>query len=329
MKDAPESKELVTIEKKDAFAFFTEPKAADPVLARIRHEIDSFKPDVTTAAGRKSIASIAYRVAQSKTYLDGVGKNLVAEYKEIPKKIDATRKRLRDTLDEWKDEVRRPLTEWEDAEKSRVDAIKSAMGEFQTAIEDDEDRDSGALRRQLQELRSAAITKQFYAEFAVDAADLRDKAVRRVEARLALAEKREAEAAAAARQQAEAEAKARQEREDQIAKEAAEAAERKAAEAAKAEREASERREMQLRLDKEAAERRALEAAQQAKREMEEKAEAERAEQARREADKKHRATVNNAALAAFVEHGVPEDMAKEVVRLIASRAIPAVSIAY
>ncbi|EGT6367902.1 cell envelope biogenesis protein TolA, partial [Escherichia coli] len=52
----------------------------------------SFVPDITTAKGRKEIAYLAYKVAQTKTYLDGLGKDLVAELKEIPKLIDANRK---------------------------------------------------------------------------------------------------------------------------------------------------------------------------------------------------------------------------------------------
>ncbi|EES5368095.1 cell envelope biogenesis protein TolA, partial [Escherichia coli] len=38
----------------------------------------SFVPDITTAKGRKEIAYLAYKVAQTKTYLDGLGKDLVA-----------------------------------------------------------------------------------------------------------------------------------------------------------------------------------------------------------------------------------------------------------
>lgn len=106
---------LVTIEPVNALAIFTTPEKVDPILEAIRKVVSEFEPDVTTAKGRKEIASIAHKVAQSKTYLDGIGKKLTDEYKEIPKKIDANRKRIRDELDALKDEVRRPLTEWEDA----------------------------------------------------------------------------------------------------------------------------------------------------------------------------------------------------------------------
>lgn len=80
--------------KENALAVFRMPKGLDPFLAKIREEIDGFIPDVTTRKGREAIASIAHKVARSKTALDNVGKELVAELKDIPKKIDAERREL-------------------------------------------------------------------------------------------------------------------------------------------------------------------------------------------------------------------------------------------
>lgn len=94
-------------------------KGLDPTLKIIRKKIDEFKPDMTTAKGRKEIASMAHRVAQSKTLLDGMGKDLTAEIKATAKGVDAERKRVRDILDGWKVEVRQPLTDWEEAEAQR------------------------------------------------------------------------------------------------------------------------------------------------------------------------------------------------------------------
>src|SRR5690606_15960611 len=115
-----ESQLAVVPPKETALQVFQAPNGLDPYLQQIRAEIDSFVPDVSTKKGRDAIASIAHKVARSKTALDNVGKELVAELKEIPKKIDAERKRMRDTLDAWKDEVRAPLNEWEQAEADRV-----------------------------------------------------------------------------------------------------------------------------------------------------------------------------------------------------------------
>ncbi len=41
-------------------------------------------PDIDTRKGRKAIASLAAKVARSKTYLDGLGKDLVAGWKRRP-----------------------------------------------------------------------------------------------------------------------------------------------------------------------------------------------------------------------------------------------------
>ncbi|EPG5927155.1 hypothetical protein L4P45_005864 [Pseudomonas aeruginosa] len=87
--------------KETALQVYSAANGLDPFLAKIREEIDGFVPDVTTRKGREAIASIAYKVARSKTALDNVGKELVAELKEVPKKIDAERKRMRDLLDSW------------------------------------------------------------------------------------------------------------------------------------------------------------------------------------------------------------------------------------
>lgn len=89
--------------KETALQVFQAPNGLEPYLQKIRDEIDAFMPDVSTRKGREAIASIAYKVARSKTALDTVGKDLVADLKEIPKKIDAERKRMRDILDAWQE----------------------------------------------------------------------------------------------------------------------------------------------------------------------------------------------------------------------------------
>lgn len=103
--------------KENAIQVYTTEKGLDPYLAEVRKEIDGFVPDITTKKGRDAVASIAHKVARSKTALDNLGKELVSELKKKPALIDAERRRMRDLLDQWKEEVRQPLTEWEQAEK--------------------------------------------------------------------------------------------------------------------------------------------------------------------------------------------------------------------
>lgn len=332
--------ELVTIDPANALTVFTTPGHVDPILAKVRAAIDAFKPDTSTATGRKAIASIAYKVAQSKTYLDAEGKKLADQQKEIPKKIDATRKTIRDTLDKWKDEVRKPLTDWETAEDNRVASHKAAIAHIEACgngMIGGEPQPFGVLFR---ELESKVVVGAQFEEFEADAHRAKEAALAKLKAAFAEHEKREAEAAELARLRAEAAAREQADREARIAQEAAgrarmeaeakAAAEKKAADdAARRDREAAERRELELKLQAEQAERRAAEAEAKAKRDAESKAAAEAAEIARREADKEHRATINRAALAALVDAGIDEATAKRVVEMIATKKVPHVSISY
>ncbi|AYG44477.1 hypothetical protein DV532_09295 [Pseudomonas sp. Leaf58] len=99
---------------------------------------------------------------------------------------------------------------------------------------------------------------------------------------------------------------------------------------AEADRVAAEQRMDQERQD---AARRQEEAAEQARQEERRRADAAAAEilrqQEARERDKAHRASINRAALEAFVAGGMPESCAKQAVTLIALRKIPNIAITY
>jgi len=111
--------DLVVIEKANVLTVFKSSDQIEEILEKVEREVMSFVPDVSTAKGRKEIASLAYRVAQTKTYLDSLGKDLVAELKEIPKLIDGNRKTVRDRLDALKEKARQPLSDYE-AEQQRI-----------------------------------------------------------------------------------------------------------------------------------------------------------------------------------------------------------------
>ena len=81
------SNELIVPTKENALEVYQKQNGLDPFLEQIKKEIDSFVPDVTTKKGRDAIASMAYKVAKSKTALDDVGKELVADLKELPKRL--------------------------------------------------------------------------------------------------------------------------------------------------------------------------------------------------------------------------------------------------
>lgn len=118
--------ELISVQNTKAIDVFTV-NGIDPLLQAISMEVDSFVPDLSTVTSRKDIASMANKVARSKTYLDGLGKELVSEWKGKSKAVDDSRKVMRTYLDNLKVEIRKPLTEWEMKEKDRVMMINRSM----------------------------------------------------------------------------------------------------------------------------------------------------------------------------------------------------------
>jgi 23S rRNA pseudoU1915 N3-methylase RlmH len=103
------------------------PNGLDRILAHIKAEVSKHTPDISTERGRKEIASLARKVASSKTRIDEYGKEYVAAIKVKTVVVDAERKRSRDILDKLRDDTRQPLTDWENAEKNRVQAHEDAL----------------------------------------------------------------------------------------------------------------------------------------------------------------------------------------------------------
>ncbi len=111
--------ELLVVEQLNPVALFTG-QAMDPLIGQIKARVEQHVPDVSTAKGRHEIASLAYKVARSKTVLDDLGKQLVAEMRERCKKVDDVRRDMRDRLDALRDQARLPLDNYEKAEEARL-----------------------------------------------------------------------------------------------------------------------------------------------------------------------------------------------------------------
>lgn len=352
-----ESTELAILPPAEtALQVYQQPSGLDPYIERIRAEVTGHVPDLTTDKGRKAIASLAFKVRKSKTALDNLGKQLVDDLKEIPKKIDAERKRMRDQLDALADEVRAPLDEWEAAEQQRVANHKHELVMLE-GFSECGDLDAAMIRANIEHIEGLQIDEG-WEEFEAEAHRVKGKTLDAMRAALTTREKYEAEQAELARLRAEAEARRIQDEKDRIAREAAEAATRAAEAKAQAEREAAAQREAQAKAAAERAERDRLEAVERQK-QAEARAEAEKLaaeqrakdaaeaarlaeqerqrqeqerlaeEQRKREADREHRGNINRAALQALIDGGLPEECARQAVTLIAKGVIPAVTINY
>lgn len=318
--------DLVVIEKKNAMAVFTNNDQLDPLIEAIEKEARSLVPDVTTKKGRDAIASMAHKVARSKTYIDNAGKDLVAELKALPKQIDESRRVVRERLDALKDEVRRPLTEWE-AEQERIKAEEAMNSLHIEALVMNEEFDRQlAARIESDHEMTLLMNDVFDREQAEKKAEAeRQRIAREEEIKRQAEEKAKREAAEQA--QREIDAAAAREREAILAKERAEREQREAAERAEREKQAAveaERRKAQEEADRI---RREAEQREQA-RLAEEKRKAD--EQARREADVKHRKAVGTEIVKALLANtSLTRDQAIEVLTAVKDGRIPHTGISY
>lgn len=341
----------------------------DQFYEAIKAETDKLVPDLTTEKGRKEIASMAFKVAKTKTAIDAAGKLLNEEARAKINIVDAARRDIREKLDALKDEVRRPLTEWEAREEERVAACEGLIARMKAAaivpLDDTAEAVADRLAQvksfaldegQFQSLLPAALQQQTATVEALTAAHARlvkeeaDRAeldqLRAEAAERAERERAEAEAKAAAeaeeRAKQEAEARAARVAEEErgrieaAAKAAEDAARAQAEAAALAEREAADR----VHAEALAAEKRRADEADAAR-----KTEADRiareiaareAEEkaaaeaaAARAADQAHRSKIMGAAKVAIMGMGVGEQAAIGIVRAIAAGDVPNVSIRF
>ena len=317
--------DLVVIEKSNAMAVFTSSEQLDPLIAAIESEARSLVPDVTTKKGRDAIASMAHKVARSKTYIDNAGKDLVAELKALPRQIDESRRLVRERLDALKDEVRRPLTEWE-AEQERIKQEEESKRAAEEQAKKVEAKHEMALLMNKDFDRDAAEAK---------AEAERQRIAHEEELKRQAAEQAKREAAEAA--QREIDAAAAREREALLAKERAEREAKEAAELADRNRIAAEQKAERDKQEAIAEEKRKAHAeADRIKREADEKEQTRLAEEKRiadeaaeRAADIEHRRTINRQSVAELVAAGLPEDCAQKCVAAIAKGEVKAICITY
>jgi hypothetical protein len=332
------------------------PNGLDKILAHIKAEVSRHRPDISTERGRKEIASLARKVASSKTRIDDFGKDHVAGIKVQAVAIDAERKRSRDYLDKLRDDTRQPLTDWENAEANRLQSHEDALAAlselgnvpFGASIEEISKRIDST--EQYVTLDWQEFAKRFSISYEITSMRLNklhaetkqaeaDKAALAVfqaaEAKRLQAEHEErikVEAAAIAKLKAEAEAELQ-------AKAVAmrEAAEREAIEKAKkqAEQRAMEAEAAVLRAEA-AVVSASIKAAEDAKKAIEnerakvaEKKRLEDAAIAKREANKKHVASIDGAIVTSLIHLGVSEAVAVKVVAAISKGEIQSVRISY
>src|SRR5208282_1559031 len=119
METQVETSALVLVEAQPIAKLF-ERATIDPILAKIAAEVREPYFDITKESDRKACASLAFKLAKTRTFIDSCRLKLVADEKKRLKAIDAEGSRIWDELEALQKEIRQPLTDWEDEEKARV-----------------------------------------------------------------------------------------------------------------------------------------------------------------------------------------------------------------
>jgi hypothetical protein len=279
------------------------------ILDQIKTEAKSRVTDATTEAGRKEIKSLAYKIAQTKTAMDEMGKSLTEEQREFIARINAERKTIVTELDELKEEIRRPVTEYENREKERIARHEARLAEFIESTKQTAGMDSTALTFLMASIENFDTSGMD--EFTGRAETEKGAALHRLGKLRDEIGAAEMKAAALEAERLAAEEKARLEREERIAAEAAEKARLAAEEEArvKAEAEAARVKWEQEEADRKREAERKAEAdriatieAEKAAAELQAKEAAERAERERIATEERHRIALAEAETKARLE---------------------------
>lgn len=349
--EAPEDSgatSLVVIERTTALDVFKEPARIEALVAQVRQLATAEPLDASTAVGRAAIKTLAVKIQRSKTYLDGIGKELVDDLKELPKRIDASRKLARDQLDALREEVRRPLTEWEAeqervkrekeaaerAEQERKEAVQRAITSFVQAPLDAIGKKHADIAAMLEGYNETILSADFFGDRIQEANDALAAAVEKL--------RHMAEQAEAIEQQEQierdrrvAEEAARREREagEQRILQERLATERAERERAAAEQRARDAEAAAARAAEQAAQREEqarLQAAEQERQRIAREAEAQRLADEERAANVAHRKAINNQAVSSLMTHAeLTLPQARAVVMVMAQGKISNCSINY
>lgn len=162
-------KSLIVMPQLTPLEIFKSGDIVSKIVDELEKRATEIACDADTPEGRATLKQLKKDLNASKNYLDGVGKDLVAELKALPNLIDGNRKTMRDRIDALRDRLLEPLEKYEAAEKKRneeaaaakaaeaakVAAIQDAINAIVHAPIDVIGQPASAIRAKLEELQAA------------------------------------------------------------------------------------------------------------------------------------------------------------------------------
>lgn len=129
---APPSSALATILPTNLVSAFAKVGGIEAIVAAVEAEAraQAATLDVTKPKDRKAMASLAYKISQSKVILDDTGADLGEAARKTVSAINADRKLGRDRMEALRDEVLAPIKAFDQREKDRVAAHEQAIADL-------------------------------------------------------------------------------------------------------------------------------------------------------------------------------------------------------
>lgn len=182
-------------------------KKFEDFYEKVRAEAKAMPVDLTTDKGRKAIASMAHKIARTKTAIDDAGKKLNEDARKQIGVVDESRRKIRDRFDTLKDEVRKPLTDWEDAEDARVERVNTQRRHLENIHRDLDGKTSSDIRSLYVGVAALKLTDELFGADAKTLEDVKKSALDRLEYAFGTRAKEESDAAELTRLRAENEAR--------------------------------------------------------------------------------------------------------------------------
>ncbi len=145
-----------------------------------------------TADGRTNLASIAYKVRRTKTYLDNLGKSLTEEWAKNKKLVDNSRKSVREFLDTLAEKIKEPVKQFEIKDDARKEKIQGYIHELISQYEDSlAHQTRQALEKNINTLNELSISEDLFQEFYNTAIEEREEILEKLNAQLSMVIERE------------------------------------------------------------------------------------------------------------------------------------------
>lgn len=120
---------VTVVNKASLLNFFKDGANLDGLYNVVESKARALVADVTTKEGVSQIKSTARQIASIKKRVDDIGKDVVAELKDLPKQIDANRKKWREDMEALQEEIRKPVTEIENRQ-AEIEEIRATHGKL-------------------------------------------------------------------------------------------------------------------------------------------------------------------------------------------------------